>query len=108
MRRFSAVAPALALKERWRFLRYPVAGFAIGALGSWAYLLGGSWGWIWPRPLWAKVLLFPGMFNALQFLEHVPGATVAQAEVVGIVTMGLVGAGLGWLLHWWWRRRARN
>jgi hypothetical protein len=96
------------IKEHWRCLLFPTAGFAIAALGSWAYRRWGSWEWTMPSPLWAKVLLFPGVFNALLFHEYVPGATVAHAEVVGILTMGLVGASLGWMLRCWLGRRARD
>jgi uncharacterized membrane protein len=78
-----------------RLLRYSIVGFAVGTLLSTAYLLFGSWGLFYrPKPLWARILFFPGV--AAGHLIYEAGLyCIPACQAVGVGSMGVVAAIIG-------------
>ena len=68
------------------------------------YILFGSWSLFTPQPQWARVVFAPGLFTAdwahdVLFRHlHNGNVDVLASEAVGVVTMGLIFGGLGWIV----------
>jgi hypothetical protein len=75
--------------------RGSIYGLLAGTLLSWAYLLFGRWDWYAiPEPEWAKIAFFPGV--AAGHLVYDAGwHSILACEIVGIGTMGMLGATIG-------------
>jgi hypothetical protein len=78
-----------------RLLAYPVVGFAVGTLSSMAYLRFGSWGPFYtPEPLWARIVLFPGLL-AGHSLYEAGCQSIPVCVAVGVGSMGVVTSIMG-------------
>ena len=75
-------------------------GFVAGAVAAAAYWKWGSWSWIEPSPVWAKVVFFPGVMGGMLAYGMVrelvlDGDTAVWICVgVGVLAEGLVAGGL--------------
>jgi hypothetical protein len=74
--------------------RYPLWGFCLGTLVSTAYVLVGPWDWGWPGPLWARIMLFPGV-AAGHLVYNAGWHSILACQIVGVGTMGIVAAMIG-------------
>ena len=88
------------MKRLRHLLTYSLSGWMIAVGLSLAYLLLGSWdflGWS-PEPLWAQILLFPGVAAGQLCWIHLSHSEFV-CRVVGVGTMGVVGGIIGLALH---------
>lgn len=98
------------MKRYKTLLKFSIYGFCAGTLLSSAYVLFGPWGWnYWPDPLWARIVLFPGIVAG--YLVYDAGRhSVLACQIVGVAIMGIVAAmmGGGWavVIGVWKRRQA--
>jgi len=82
-------------------LRSFLIGAAAGALFSIGYVLFGSWGWFVPEPLWAEILLAPGVAAGWAFYDAF-GVGMSDSSLavnlsmgVGVLAMAVVCGALG-------------
>jgi len=92
-------------------------GFGAASLASWAYVEWGTWDlptpWTFsaPQPAWARALFAPGVAVARGCFDHLFRDHLAfrpalwLAAVCGIVTMGVIGGGIGLCIAALQRRR---